>query len=467
MKRMKEQLGTLYPLTGGQQLILTAEKIYYLKSSQNIATSMTFDSPIDPEKMLSAMRIELGRNDVAAMRLHKNGRETQFYISALPPEGVDLVDLSKLTSEAFDDYINKLSRTPFPNKRLDTQLYNVFLAKCPDGKYMLYFLVHHIVMDTVGIFIVTSNILKIYEALMNGTDIPPYRGDLIKLYNQDMEQTEAKAEKLERDKTFWKEVELATEPLYNSVNGKNTKCKVFVKGARYGKSTQLVKIRGKQINLSIPKALAERVSQFCGEQNISEQALCLLGLRSHLARENGFVNDVSVYLSIAKRASLLEKRVAITRADVLLYRMNIPNDTTVLEACRYYSTRQLELYKHDSVSVFELTGLYKERFGTPPMYDYPDMYVTYQKYGIDIPLGMKYHVQRYESGISAMPLSLLIVDADGSGDLLCNYEYNTSMVEPKSIYALHEHLLHFLQTAVNEPDMTLEQIMKSSASSLS
>lgn len=451
----------LYPLTLGQQMILYSEKYCYKKEFSNICASIHFDSKIEPALMMQALYLAFLRSDACRIRLHRDGKATKMYFSDESPSPVMVLDYSEKSDEALRSDMEKWASVPFPNGRCDVQLYYACLIKKSSGNYAIFFNIHHIIMDTYGLFYLTSDILSIYEALDKSQPLPPNKSSTKELYQQEMDALSDNSDRKERQRRYWREA-AQVEPLFCSINGSKSQMKDIIPGKRYGRIRRISNIKSREFNGSIPKNLVDAVREYCEKNHVSEQTAYYLGVRSHLARENGFADDVLLYSTIAKRSTMLEKFSGLTRADAVPYRMDMPNSTTFEEACRILSARQLEYYRNSSISAtIEFSRAVEEKYGCPSGYAYYPIIATFQPYGIEAPEDMHFHFEHHAPGVLMHQVSMLLIKTDESGSLLANYEYSVAMVKESSVSALHEHLLHFLKTATENPQMTLEELMKS------
>lgn len=463
MKKAQEQIDKLYDITDGQQIIVYAEMAFVKKNALNIPVSLHFDTPIDASVMLHAIELEIERCDAFRIRFTKVDKAMKFYFSSLSPAPVEQADFYGKSQEEYDSYMDELAKRVFPNARCNVQLYRFALVRKPDGLYAVMLVVHHLIMDTYSIFSVLTEIVQLYDALRSNRELPVNQNNVLACYEADREKMQSAnyAEKQEKIVKFWDEQVYSTEPFFTSVNGNNSRRSQLIPGKRYGSTRTSAFNTGRHINLTIPADLVNAVDEYAKEHKVSGQALFMLAIRSHLSRENGFVEDVSLNVSTADRATKLERHSALTRANSMMYRMNLSNSLSFAEACEQMTTLQMSYYRYADIKIQDTIKIMRQKFDTPLMHNYYNIMLTYQRYGVNVPDDMSVHAVRHEVGVATSPLTLMIVTVDNSGDLLCNYDYAVKDIDASAIYALHENMIEFLRRGLAEPQKSLDELMHS------
>lgn len=450
---------TLYPLTKGQSYIMFGEKWCLNKSVMNINSAMHFDCDIDENLMLQAVYLGLLRSPSAHIRLTEVNNNVLMYFSELAPEPVDRLDFTGKTEEEMDKALIKLGKKVFPNKRMNTQLYSVSLVKKPDGRFLLFLRFHHMIADAYALMHLVSEMLSIYSLLKSGEAIPPSRAATLEAILADYEESRDTV-RMEEQLRFWDEKIFADEPMYTSANGLGNKKHEFKKNTRWGKLTDIMHPKAVFVNKTVPAELVSRVNAYSREHRVSAKSVYMLAIRSHLARENNYCDDVSVIDSISRRSSLIEKNAGLTRAQSVIARMRYPNEMSFREAAEKLTSEQLAVYKNSIVSLNQIIDVYKQKFGVASMYGYCGVNIDFQPYMIKVPEGMKVHIERFPTGASQQTVYVTMLHVDDSGDMLFNYDVTCSLVDVRSVEAMHAHILRFLELALEDPNRTLEELMK-------
>lgn len=446
----------LYPLTTSQELMFINKKYSFIKSIIDICTMLHFEVEIDANLLLQAISLALHRNRSASIRMHKVGKTVKQYFSEKPPEPVIVMDYSDRTNEVLETDINTWSRTPFPNDSLDVQLYSVRLIKKPNGLYGVYLCVSHLAFDAYSLIMMASEILTLYIKLRDSLPIPRSKSDPLPSFEK--EWAYLQSEEHEKDKAFWRDTACATEPLFTSVNGCNSRD--HIKGKRYGKVVHLLKVRSRHENYTIPAELVSRVNALAKTLSVSPQCLYFLAARSFLSVRNNDAEDITIFNTIAKRATIVEKKAGGTRVQSIPFRMAFSNSLTVLQACVELHALQRQYYAHANIPTAEILEIYHEKFNVPVMHGYQNVYMTYQPYFITDQKSLPVHLSVYSNGASNMPLYLTIMALNNSGELNCNYDFPYGVTNDDVPRLMHEHMLKVLDAATNNPELTLSELNK-------
>ena len=435
-----------------------SQKYSFQKSIVDICTLLHFECEMDKNLILQAIHVAMLRNQSSSVRLHKVGKEIMQYISDAAPEPVIVMDYSDRTDEELDRDVNMWSRTPFPNKSMDTQLYSIRLIKKPNGFYALYFCVSHLAFDAYALMATASDAMKIYVALRDGTAIPRAKGNYLRLCETDWEFQ--KSEKRQKYIEYWQQEVFTSEPLYTAVEP--SKMPPSKHNPRTTKDVDILNSKAYHLNYRLAADIVNRVNEAAAGMNISPQCFYLLAVRSYLSSVNNDQDDVMFVNTVARRATLLQKRSGGTRVLALPFRMNFDNKTmTVTEALNKISTLQVGYYAHSDLVITDIIGDYfKQKYNKSEMDGYHSVSVTYNPYSISLPEGITARLTTYSNGANSMPVYLSIMALDDSGELNFNYDCMYSFTTPDTAKNMHEHITRALTAMVDNPNMTLLELNK-------
>ena len=416
-----------------------------------------FDAEIDLNLMLQAISLGLHRNRSASIRMRKEDKTIKQYFSDQPPEAVIVMDYSDSTQEALDADIAKWSSAEFPNNSLDVQLYKCRLIKKPNGFYAVYFCVSHLAFDAYSLMMNATEILHIYEKLLLGHPIPLSKSDPLPSYKTEWEYF--KSPVYQADKDFWRNEIFATEPLFTSVNGDAVTPPV--KGKRYGKTADILRIAGNHQNYTLKAEIVNKVNDMAKSLRISPQCFYLLAARSYLSKVNSNADDVTISNTIARRATLAEKNAGGTRVQSVLFRMNFSNSLTAQDALLEINALQKKYYSHANLPTFDISAIFREKFSSPAGFGYNSMYLTYQPYFVASNQTLPVHLTTHSNGSSNMPLYLTVMALDDSGDLNFNFDYPVKVTRPEVPKAVFDHMVKVFNAIaenINIPISELNQL---------
>lgn len=447
----------LYPLTAGQEVINFNLKFSVKQAVVNICAMMHFENEIDLQMMIEAAKLGLKRNIAASTRITLlKDKSTKQYFYDGPVEGLEIIDYSKKSQKAFDKLIKKMSSTPFPNKSRDVQLYNIKLIKKPDGMCGLYLCVSHLVFDAYSLMYMASDILAIYRAMRDGTEMPKDKYRTLEAYEYDHKLSES--EQKQKDLKFWGEEIFATEPQFTSLNGLDAK--EWKKDKRYGEAVHIFTPKATHINKTLKKETVDKINAFALERKLSPKCVYLLALRSILAKKSGFVDDVVILDNLVKRATIIQKNAGGTAAQGIFVRMKMSNDLTFEAACNEIQQLQYKMFAHSIPTSMEIINTYESKYKKPPTCGYAFMSFTYQPYSVAYDETLPVHFTIHSNGYNTMPVYLTVMALDNSGDLNFNYDINLSFVKPERIEEVHSYILKFIDKAISEPQTTLRELME-------
>lgn len=441
-----------YPLTPAQKMIYNCLRYTISKSVIDICVMLSFDCDIDLELLKKALYITVRDTESTSIRLHKVGKEIMFYLSCEQPEPFPIKDFSDRTDAEMENALNTWSRMPFPDNSLDTPLYSIYLIHKPNGFYGVYFRVSHLAFDAYALITMATHMLRVYVALRDGTKIPAYEGDYLRMCQE--EYAYDASPKKQKDLLWWKEQVFATSPVFNSVDLTKIKRK---RGKKYGKTNSFFHSQATHYNHLIPAALVSRVNEAAKNFGVSPQIFYLLALRSYLSRENENEEDVTLYNAIAQRATLLQKRSGGSRVVAIPFRMNLSNDITVAQAIKIVSGLQAAYYLHSKPSFEDVMNTYYQNV-KGLMYGFETITLTFNPFHIETPDNICCHLNTYSVGVCTLPMYISIMALDDSGNLNANYDCMNIFADENTVKAVHEHLLYSLEAMIEHPEMTLKQL---------
>lgn len=455
----------LYPLTQSQQMMFLNLKYCYLKSVVNICTMMHFEAEMDERLLLQACYMSIMRNQAASLRLREvtetdaNGKKKKVikqYFSRKAPDPIPVLDFSDRTEEALQESIDAWSRTPFPYRSMDTQLYVIRLIKKPDGNYAVFFCVNHVVFDAYSLMATAKEMLEIYAALRDGTAVPKPAPSPLPAYEADWNYNASPAH--ERDVAFWRDEVFDTEPYFTTINGSGSK-EAPKPGKRWGVTLRLWQIKADFADYTVKKELVDKVNALATELRVSPQVLYLLAMRNYLSKKNDNQEDILFFNTVARRATINQKRAGGTLVHAVPFRSRLSNELSFSEACREMQKLQTSYYRHANLAPTEAIDIYQKKFNLPDCTGYHMASLTYQPYFVPGDPTIPTHFSRHSNGAATMPLYLTIIALDSSGDLTFNYEYLLGYISREAIDELQSYIVRMLENAVANPESKLMDLM--------
>ena len=444
-----------YPLTQAQLMLFFQMKYCIKKQCVNLCTEIEFQEDIDTNLMLQALYTGVLRSPALHIRLHKNPDKTIVqYFSDAAPEKLEIVDFSDKSEEEFNKTIAKWNGTPFPNKLMETQLYNLKLILKPNGKYAIYGNYCHIIADAYSIMATFKDIMGVYDAIKNQKPMPAPLPSPLPAYEADFKYQGSDKEK--EDLKFFDEEIFDTEPQYTNLNGRSDKA--FLKDKKYGKYHYSPAMKGDAVVYTIPAEVDKAATEFALANKVSPQAMYLLAIRTYLSGMCK-VDDVTFTNTVARRATLAQKRAGGTMVNAIPLRFRFNNETTVAEACRLVYANQCESYRHANCSCGGILSMVDKKYNKPQGMSYFDFGTTYQPYFlIDDSVQVKF--KRMPNGCETQSVYMSIMPCDNKGTISIDYSYQVAAYTPESLKKFHDFIVDFLREAVKEPEKTLSYFIE-------
>ncbi len=450
---------TYYPLTQSQLMMFFQMKFCLKKNCTNICTEIVIqDDEIDQHLLMQALYLALMRAPASSVRLHTQPDKTVVqYFSDAAPEKIEYLDFTGKSKEQYDKALTTWNQTPFPNKLMDTQLYNVKLLRNPEGKLVVYGCYNHTIYDAYSVMMTFRDVSEIYYALRDHTALPAELPSPVPAYEVDYKYRES--DKCKEDYQYFDEVVCATEPQFTTTNGRNSKeFKQKDPKARYGTYAYNPFFPGDGITLDVPTELNNAITAYALAAKMSPQSAYLLALRSYLAKVCE-VDDVLLMNSVARRATLAQKRAGGTMVNSVPIRTVFGADKTFEEGCRILYTTQCDVYRHANHGCGDTLNLIDKKFNCPKGKTYQSIGTSYQPYfsgSGTIPATFR----RMPNGCETQLIYMTISPRDTFGNMGIDYSYMKNVVSESNIRTVHAFMMRFLEIGIANPQKPIAEIVE-------
>lgn len=449
----------LYPLSQTQQLNMWSRTFTIHKQVNNIATSVFVDATLDLEALLRAVEEAVIRNDSFGIRLVKQGKEHRQYFGERRTLVTDTVDFTGQTQAEMEAFFNEVARKPLPIH--DSPLAKVYVVRTPDGASGLFSCISHFVMDTWAIHLFYRDVFGLYFARTEGDPLPEAPLPFEEMLKRELEY-EASPRR-DADRQFWRD-ELASYggrlPSYTHVNGtriRDTWRKIIRKPDHpYGRGV-ILRTTAKHEVIGIDRPDLDAMTAFCEEHRIPLQWLFLAGLRTHLARVSGRVDDVTIAVTVARRGTLVEKRSTGDRATGLHVRTIVGEDETFMDAVEQLGRKQNSILRHADLNFLEIFAMEAEVYGVKSYEGYAPIVFTFQLLPTDLGHGLRARMEWYCSGTSQMALYVMVMGSDDS--LRICYEYYDHQIEAATLRRCHAYMLDVIRAGIRNPEITMRELL--------
>jgi len=449
-----------YDLTPSQKLMFYEQKFSTHRQINNIFILMLVEKKLDFDALRSAIEEAYQQNDCFRLRITKIEKTARQYFAEYEKPDIGLLDFTGRTPKQMENKLSRLAHTPI--KIYDCPMTRVYMVRTPEGLDGIYFGVNHIIMDAWAIGVFLDYVMSAYESVKCGSGSPRPLSPYEPLLQKELEYTETP--QYQKDREFWfNEFEHLPEPMFSHVNGrceleKNRK-KYKNPDLRYG-SIFTLRTAARHEVLEIPKEHVDKIAAYCQQQRVSMQSVFMFGLRHALSKLNERQEDITFMATVARRATVSEKRAGGTRAQATRFRTVFGEDCTFEQACHEIARYQTAFYRHAAIPMQELMKMERARYNKPGMFNsYNAGLMTFQPMRLALSDGTPMRTKWYCNGAFAMAFYLNIMDADGTGALQCYYEYQYKNVERGRIRMMHNIMVQSIMAGIENPSVTIGELL--------
>ncbi|MFQ7310358.1 condensation domain-containing protein [Sellimonas sp.] len=456
----------VYPLTAAQRLHFFYQKYCPKKQVLNIGTSLTIGTELDWEVLRQSIYKAYERCESMRLRFAQDKEGTCYqYVVDREEREIEFVDFSGKTMEEAEDIMKTWSSVPF--KRNDSPMNRIVMIHMPDGFNGIYLLVDHMTMDAQSLICFMKDIIEIYcNAKYEGVPYPKDMTSYIEQLEKDLAY-EAGCKAKERDEAFFKGLIEHSEPMFNGIEGPQVleEAREKYKDPDLRAATYLSQSVDSTVDVfHLEEEPTKRLMDFCEKYHVSLVCLLMMGLRTYLQKMNGN-DDVSINTTIARRATVKEKKCGGTRIHTFPFRTVIPEEKTFLEGIYEIRDCQNAMFMHanyDSVDFFARRG---KCYPHPDGLTYEPISLTYQpmtlqEKGLDKLGDIKYKTKWYPNGAAAQALYLTVMHRPEDNGLDFNFEHWIQAMPIEKLEYLYYYLCRIMFKGVENPDLTIGEIIK-------
>lgn len=455
-----------YPLTSAQKLHYYSMMYCPKKQVLNIGTSLTIQVELQWDVLKDCIREAIQRCEAMRVQFGEDdkGNVYQYVIEEQTAE-IKHFDFGHWKEEDAHNKMTEWTSTPF--ELYDTPMYEVVMIKMPENFHGVYLKVNHLIMDAQSLIVFMKDIMELYSTRVY-TDIPVPKemSSYIKQLEKDLAY-EAGNNASKRDREFFEELISSSEPIFTDIHGTG---KLDAEREKTGNPNQRAVVNTSDnvdanlANFLLEDEPSQRMLKFCEEHHVSMTCLLLMGLRTYLQKENG-VDDISVSTTIARRATLMEKRCGGTRIHSFPFRTIISREDTFLEGIFKIRDMQNQYFRHASYSPSEYYAFRRNHYNLGPGQTYEPLALTYQplmmRYdgpGLDQLGDIQYNVRRYSNSACAHTLYLTVSHRPSGGLDFC-FEHQTGVVTYEKLQEVFFYLCRIIFYGIEDCNRTVGEVI--------
>lgn len=465
---MKTRKGNkVYPLTAAQNLHFYCLKYCPAKQVLNIGSSLTIQVDLNWDVLRECIKEAIDRCEAMRLRFAEDKDGTVYqYVVRQDDSVIEQFDFTGWTQEEADAKMREWTETPFA--RYDSPMHRIVIIKMPDGFQGIYIAVDHMTMDAQSLILFFRDIIELYASRMyEGIDYPKPMSSYIKQLKKDLEY-EAGSKASQKDREFFQKLIASSEPIFADIYGPGkleTERKATGNPNLRAATNTSNNVDANITTFHLETDPSARMFQFCEDQQVSMTCLLLMGLRTYLQKENN-LDDISLTTTIARRATLQEKRSGGTRIHCFPFRTIVPREDTFIEGIYKIRDMQNQYFRHANFSPTEYyyyrSQYYKLADGQtyePLSLTYQPLAMRYEGPGLEKLDGIQYRTARYSNGVAAHTLYLTVSQNATDNGLDFCFEYQTGVVTPEKLQEIYYYLCRIIFRGIEDCSRTVGEVI--------
>ena len=190
------------PLTAAQRGLWYAQGLDPDNPIYNIAQAIDVDGPVDIEKLSEAMHTAVLEVDALHLRFAEDADGPYQWVERDRDWSLRVVDLRSNTDPSAEAESRMRHDLGTAHPVEGGELFTETLYVVGEGRYVLYQRVHHLLLDGFSAVLVLGRVLEIYQALLDGLEIPSTAFDSLDELLADEKRYE-ESDKAAEDRAFW------------------------------------------------------------------------------------------------------------------------------------------------------------------------------------------------------------------------------------------------------------------------
>lgn len=443
----------LYGFNSSQDIIHLQTKYTLFKRVANIVFSTVLDNDLNRDLMTKAINKLFERNDCLRITFVKKGKEIYQYF----------VPERTLSDIPYYEFKTQKSLTAFQNrfrkKMLDCakgETLQVAYARLPEGKDAVFFKISHYVADTYAIGLLVKDLFVIYNALLNGTEIPEASGSFEEVLKKDMTYKDNQ-EATDKDEEFFKEYfhKHPEHPLYCGIHGDSSDrwLKYKNKGCFY-LPYLFVKCDTEGYKLCIPPSVTEKATAWCEKNSITMSAFFFYTCSIAASLINNKEKYQAPLMLLDCRGTVAERKAGGTKVQSLSIYTTVDYDKTFNENIALAYADQNQLFRHTKLSYLKCEKIQHDLWKYPMTSQVINFCYSYIPF--DSPDGVT--LQILSNGKGSLVTYMALMHNVKTGMIDVAYDIQTKMVTPAQLMDFHNLYISVIERVLAEPDRQLSQL---------
>ncbi len=445
-----------YDLSPAQDVPYLQTKYTIFKRVINILTSITLDEDVDFDLMRKAYNLVVERNDCLRIKFVKRqGKLMQFF-----RDKEEIKPLEKIPFHTFETegqqkaFINKYRKPAIKYKK--GVVIEPHFVKTFDNKCMILVKVCHLVLDTYGVNFFYTDLLNVYWALKNGTELPPLPASYEEIIKKDIEKGENES-LYEKHYDFFKNLfEDNPEPYYAGVHGPEiTKIQKLRAKNRRGCAMSLIWNFTQDYRHTIDSETVTKVFDFCKEAQCSPANFLMYTCSLTAARLNDNAKNVLPLNLCHNRISQNEKNCGGTKVQSIACYTKFNYRETFENNLKLFVSNQTKLLMHVGFPDRDFETLIHKTYRSSLLETYYNM--SYSFVPFELPDGVSFDM--YSNGNGALAAYVIQLFDIKSNEIRMAYDVQVNSTNEEHVSRFHNMYLNVINQVLENPQIKLKDIV--------
>ncbi len=426
----------LYDLTAPQKSIWLTEQYFTNTNINNICGTAIVSQLLDFNILNEAINLVIKNNDIFRLHFIEKSGVLKQYFGNFESKPIEIVELD--SKEEISTLEQKLLSKVFD---LNEELYEFKMFRVKNSAISGYMLnIHHIKADALTLGLCCKKIMQQYIALVNNETLETNEKATYENYiNSEAEYIASK--KYEADKNYWEE---KFKELPNIVTIPTTK-----------KDSTDFSCKANRYNYIIDKNKMSKIIEFCTKSKISVFNLFMGILSVYMYRVNN-INDFVIGTPILNRTNFTEKNTLGMFINVAPLRVNINDNSSILELLSNIATDSMGLLRHQKYSYQSiLENIRKTNPSIPNLYN---IVLSYQITKANVESNISYETRWAFNGTCSNDIDIHLFDLDNTGELNISYDYKVDKYDEQDIIDLNNRLNYIIDQVLENSDIKIKEL---------
>ena len=449
----------LYNLIPSQLSMYLMVKYSFHKQLVQVPTSFAIDMDIDFDLLEKAFNVEIERNDCLLLRFLKDGKEfKQYFMDSFEMKNIPVKHFKSVREQV--DFFTKDAQKPVLFLK---ETFRVYFFKTDGVGCGIYLNPTHLILDAMGVTITYYDIIRVYNALKNGDEMPKPLAKYEDYINEEFKRL-ADGKKMAKHALFYKKYFVkGGEPIYAGVHGsaflEKTRKKKHDPSLRVPEAYNPIYDKCDFIEREVNAQDSKKIYDFCLENKIAPEGLIQLGLRTYCSAVNYRTPDVFMQTLCSKRATNNEKNMGGCVTQALQLRTIIPEDSTFSDALKEINSVRTQLFRHSAFPYIYALVMSREIYNYSQLQGPACMMFSW----IPVPIGSqvpyKFDFRGYNLGRYFTPLYVICHPNPVTTGLKLNYMYRTKFSTADDINSLHDNAIKVVLAGIENPEIKIGELL--------